>query len=210
MFHNWISSLHPLSGCLVLEKQSSSGSVATTSDPFAASDDDLIALIDDVSRQSSLGCSYVGALALKYVPSSIIQQAGHPLIAGTATTLTELEDGKAYLTDFSNPPRPRPLRHHIFIRTPSESKLMEARQLVANINSLFDSKDPSSLQAFLSVHPSSLREISFREDILNKVVASYLLATALKKDVFKDTRGDQPHERNDLEDDVERALACGA
>jgi hypothetical protein len=87
---------------------------------------------------------------------------------------------------------------------------MEARQLVANINSLFDSKDPSSLQAFLSVHPSSLREISFREDILNKVVASYLLATALKKDVFKDTRGDQPHERNDLEDDVERALACGA
>ena len=207
MFHNWISTLSPESGCLILEKQDSSGRTTTTSDPFAADDKELIALVEEVSRSSSLNCTYVGSLELKYIPTSILREAGHILLAGTATTLTELEDGKAYLTDFSLPPNPRSLRHHIFMRSSDKLKTNQASQLIANINSVFSSSDVSYLESFLSVHPSTLQRISFREDILNKVLSSVMLAGILKKEVFKDTRGDQPHERDGLEQDVEIALA---
>lgn len=207
MFHNWISILVPQSGCLILEKQDSSGRTTTTSDPFAADDNELIALVEEVSRSSSLNCIYVGSLELKYIPTSILREAEHLLLAGTATTLTELEAGKAYLTDFSLPPNPRSLRHHVFMRSCDKLKTNKARQLIANMNSIFSSCDASYLESFLSIHPSTLQRISFKEDILNKVISSIILASGLKKEVFKDTRGDQPHERNGLEHEVEIALA---
>jgi hypothetical protein len=207
MLTNWIMSLSPDSGCLILEKQSSSGSKSTISDPFSASDHELINLVEKVSADSDLSCEYVGSLNLSYIPRMITDEANHALIAGTATNLAELEPGKMYLTDFSEQPNKRVLNHHIFIRNSNIAEINRCKGIVAALNNLINSDDPGVAQNFYAIHPSRLDFISYKTDIVAKLIGQYLLSMALKQSLFKDLRGDRPGEGDTLAKEIDNILA---
>lgn len=207
MLANWISSLNPDLGCMILEKQASSGSRVSISDPFAANDQELIDLVAYVSEQSKLSCSYIGSLELRYVPSVIISDCNHPLSSGTATPLHELTPGKMFLTDYSSPPQHRPLRHHIFLRSSSSELIANSKAIVHSLNNALNVDDPDLLACIFRLHPVTLSPINFQAEISSKIISQVLLSQALKEKIFLDTRGDMPGEGDRLADEIEKRLA---
>jgi len=206
MFYNWMDSLSLENGCLIIEKQRSSGACATLTDPFAATDSELISLLSEISREYNLDCHYVGTLELNFVSSGLLASTNEYLLPGTATRLYSFENGKHHLVDFSVRPEPRPLRHHIFLRSKNKAEISRAEANVAAVNSIINSGETLLTESYFRLHPTLLHELDIQSDIVKKVEAQVLLSMALKEKVFRDTRGDSPSERDSLVSEVVSAL----
>jgi len=189
LFQTWLKSMHPRS-VLIIEKQYSSGRVATISDPCSLSETEIIDIITQIQPDhDEAPAVYCGKLQLNYFPLSAYDgQFG--VYSGTATCLTQIDSNYLALTDFSG--NLRPLNHLIFVRSCSSSHIARVKQVVHSINSAMNSKDLLISQSLFCMDPKfPSQRINIIDDILKPVLSRILLANSLQEKVFNSATSDR-------------------
>ncbi|WP_137024479.1 class I SAM-dependent methyltransferase [Synechococcus sp. N19] len=179
MFSRWLRDLTSQTGLLILEQHSGSGHKATVSDPYTASQDELVETVNRVIKNIPSQVEYIGSLRLDAIPSCVLESSKDGVVTGTASCLSKSDNGFNYLVDFQG--RLRPLYHHLFYKYKDESDLDRAKCIINSIQLMLSSREHGMAEALFMIDPSTGMPINYELEVVKPLIGRILMAQEIQK-----------------------------